>query len=85
MVTIRKKKLKLILRSKKKVFRRQDSPKCFDLTTVCYVFKPEYILKIKNNLFKGNSGYIEIPKIRAIDIDDREDYEIAKFLSYKAK
>ena len=85
MVTIRNKKLKLILRSKKKVFRRQDSPKCFDLTTVCYVFKPEYILKIKNNLFKGNSGYIEIPKIRAIDIDDREDYEIAKFFSYKAK
>ena len=85
MVTVRNKKLKLILRSKKKVFRRQDSPKCFDLTTVCYVFKPEYILKIKNNLFKGNSGYIEIPKIRAIDIDDREDYEIAKFFSYKAK
>ena len=83
MVTMRK-KLKLILGSKK-IFRRQDSPKCFDLTTVCYVFKPEYILKIKNNLFKGNSGFVEIPKIRAIDIDDREDYEIAKFLSSKVK
>jgi CMP-N-acetylneuraminic acid synthetase len=85
MVVVKKKKLQLILKSKKKIFRRQDAPKCFDLTTVCYVFKPNYILKKNKNLFSGKTGYVEIPKNRSIDIDDREDYEIAKFLSKKLK
>lgn len=85
MFVLKKKKLQLILKSKKKIFRRQDAPKCFDLTTVCYVFKPNYILKKNKNLFSGKTGYVEIPKNRSIDIDDREDYEIAKFLSKKLK
>ena len=83
MVVVKKKKLQLILKSKKKILRRQDAPKCFDLTTVCYVFKPDYILKTNKNLFSGKTGYVEISKNRSIDIDDREDYEIAKFLSNK--
>ena len=83
MVVVKKKKLQLILKSKKKILRRQDAPKCFDLTTVCYFFKPDYILKTNKNLFSGKTGYVEISKNRSIDIDDRDDYEIAKFLSNK--
>ena len=69
MVTIKKKKLELILKSKKKIFRRQDAPKCFDLTTVCYVFKPDYIFKRSKDLFSGKTGYFEIIKSRSIDIE----------------
>ena len=58
MLTMRKKKLKLILRSKKR-YLDDKTTQSFDLTTVCYVFKPEYILKIKI-IFKGNSGFVEI-------------------------
>jgi len=65
---------------KKKISRRQDAPECFDLTTVCYVFKPEFILKTKN-IFKGKTGYVVIPKDRSLDIDDKIDYRIAKILS----
>jgi len=65
---------------KNKIYRRQDAPKCFDLTTVCYAFRPDYILK-KNNLFEGKTSFVTVPKIRAIDIDDITDYKIAKILA----
>ena len=83
MVKVKNSKIELISKSKKKIFRRQDAPKCFDLTTVCYVFKPDYILRTKKNLLNGKTGFFEIPKIRAIDIDDKTDYQIAKFFSNK--
>ncbi len=64
----------------KKVHRRQDAPKCFDLSTACYVFKPRYIKKTLD-LFSGKMGFVLIPKERAIDIDGPLDYKIANFLS----
>jgi N-acylneuraminate cytidylyltransferase len=72
----KKGKLKIAIKKNKEISRRQDAPKCFDLTTVCYVFKPNYI-KTNFNLFSGKVGYVHIPKQRAIDIDDKWDYRIA--------
>ena len=83
MVKIKNKKLSLVCALKNKVHRRQDAPKCFDLTTVCYAFRPNHIMK-QNNLFDGKTGFIRVPKIRATDIDDMTDYKIAKLLA-KAK
>ena len=64
----------------KKINRRQDAPKCFDLTTACYVFKPRYIKKTLN-LFSGKVGFVLIPRERSIDIDTHLDYKIANFLA----
>ena len=77
------KKFKLVKNSNKKIRRRQDAPKCYDLTTVCYVFKPQYIMKTKNVL-SGKVGFVNIPKERAIDIDDKIDYKIASIFSKKS-
>ena len=63
-----------------KINRRQDAPKCFDLTTACYVFKPRYIKKTLN-LFSGKVGFVLIPRERSIDIDTHLDYKIANFLA----
>ena len=41
---LKNKKLSLVCSPKKSISRRQDAPSCYDLTTVCYVFKPEYII-----------------------------------------
>ena len=84
MLEKRGKKLNLIKTSNKKIRRRQDAPKCYDLTTVCYVFKPNYIMKNKDVL-SGKVGFIDIPKERAIDIDDKVDYKIASTLSKKIR
>ena len=83
MVFKKNKKLR-ILNYKKKFYRRQDAPKFYDLTTVCYIFKPSYVMK-NNNLFSGKVGYLEIPKERSIDIDNFLDYKFAKFLSNEKK
>lgn len=83
MLEIKKKKFKIIKKNKN-FYRRQDAPICFDMTTACYVFKPEYIKKT-NNIFSGKVGYIEIPRERAIDIDDNFDYRIATLLSKKLR
>jgi CMP-N-acetylneuraminic acid synthetase len=80
MVHLKKNKLKIISDGKKKYFTRQQAPKCYDLTTVCYVFKPNYILK-NLNLFSGKVGFVTIPSERAIDIDTKLDYKIACYLS----
>ena len=79
-VELKNKKLSLVGSSKKNIFRRQDAPQCYGLTTVCYVFKPKFIMKTKN-LFNGKTGFVVIPKHRATDIDDKIDYKIVKFFS----
>ena len=76
------KKFKLIKISNIKIRRRQEAPKCFDMTTVCYVLKPNYIMKTKDVL-SGKVGFINIPKERSIDIDDKIDYKIASILAKK--
>ena len=83
MLENKKNKFKLIKKNKN-FYRRQDAPKCFDMTTACYVFSPNYIKKT-NNIFSGRIGYVEIPRERAIDIDDQFDYRIATLLSKKYK
>ena len=79
---LNKKKLDIVSGHKKKIFRRQDAPICYDLTTVCYVFRPDYIMRNKN-IYRGKTGFVLVPKERAIDIDDKFDYKIANFLSSK--
>ena len=81
-VTKKNKKLNLVCKNRKIFSTRQGSPRCYDLTTACYVFKPNYIIKTKN-IFSGKTGFVLIPKKRAIDIDDKLDYKIANFLSIK--
>jgi N-acylneuraminate cytidylyltransferase len=76
MLLEKKGKLQIAIKKNKNISRRQDAPKSFDLTTVCYVFKPDYI-KSNFNLFSGKVGYVHVPKQRAVDIDDKWDYRIA--------
>ena len=60
-----------------KFARRQDVPEVFDITTVVYVMKPEFI-QSANNLFDGKVVGVHIPKERAVDIDDHIDFLLAE-------
>ncbi|MCC2606133.1 acylneuraminate cytidylyltransferase family protein [Planctobacterium marinum] len=66
------------------VERRQDAPKSYDITTVVYVTTPEYILN-NESLFDGNICTIEVPKERAVDIDDWMDFKFAEVLVKEGK
>lgn len=59
--------------------RRQDAPECFDLTTVAYVSRPQFILSA-NSMWDGNVAGVLIPPERAIDIDNQLDFQIATMI-----
>lgn len=66
------------------VARRQDAPSVFDITTVVYATTPQFV---QNNygLFSGQVTCIEIPKDRAVDIDDIYDFRLAEAIIMEHK
>lgn len=83
MVTLDKyKNAKIILKKQKKILRRQDAPLVFDICTVAYLLNKKLIIK-KKSLFGCKLVAQFIPKIRSLDIDDKIDFNIAKFLYEK--
>jgi len=70
----------LIMKNDITIYRRQDVPEAFDLTTVAYLTSPDFI-KNSNNIFDGNVKAVEVPAIRAIDIDTEYDFKFAEYLA----
>lgn len=64
--------------------RRQDCPKVWNMTTVCYFTTPEYIIN-NTNSFDGKYDFIEVPEHRAVDIDNQLDFDFAEFLITRGK
>ncbi len=61
------------------IANRQDAPPVFDLATVAYAAKPDFILN-HNDLFEGRVKGVAVPRERSLDIDDPMDLEFAEFL-----
>ncbi len=61
------------------IFRRQDAPAVWDVTTVVYASRPDYIMK-HSKIFEGNVDFVEIEKERALDIDTAYDFQMAEFI-----
>jgi CMP-N-acetylneuraminic acid synthetase len=59
--------------------RRQDVPPVYDITTVAYVARPDFILS-HERLFEGRVRPVVVPKERAVDIDDVYDFKLAQAL-----
>ena len=70
---------KVVIENDFTVSRRQDVPTVFDITTVAYAARKNFILH-SNNIFEGNVCFNKVPKERSIDIDDAYDFMIAKML-----
>jgi len=70
---------RLVMEEKNRIHRRQDAPAMFDMTTVAYVAKPEFILQAES-IFDGNVMAVIVPDNRALDIDTMLDFEFAEFL-----
>jgi N-acylneuraminate cytidylyltransferase len=61
------------------IYRRQDVPLVYDITTVCYVANSEYVLS-HESMFEGQVGAVQVPTERSIDIDTALDFKVAEFL-----
>lgn len=61
------------------VARRQDAPVVYDMTTVAYVARPEFVMT-HNATFEGRVRAVHVPPERALDIDIQLDFQIAECL-----
>lgn len=74
--------VKLVAGNGTSVKRRQDAPIVYDIETVAYVVRPDFVME-QNGLFGGSVRAVVVPKERAIDIDTIHDFEIAEFFMQK--
>ena len=61
------------------IARRQDAPAVFDMATIAYVVRPEFVMT-HNAVFEGRVRAVHVPTERAIDIDTLLDFQIAESL-----
>jgi N,N'-diacetyl-8-epilegionaminate cytidylyltransferase len=69
----------LVISPKTKIFRRQDAPNIFDVTTVCYVARPQFVQQYAG-IFEGKVRSVFIPPERSLDIDTELDFKFAEYL-----
>jgi CMP-N-acetylneuraminic acid synthetase len=69
----------LVMPPQSALVRRQDAPTVFDMATVAYVARPEFVLT-HNGTFEGRVRAVHVPTERAIDIDTLLDFQIAECL-----
>jgi len=69
----------LVIPTKSAIAMRQDAPTVFDMTTVAYVVKPEFVMT-HNKTFDGQVRAVHVPLERAIDIDTLLDFHVAESL-----
>lgn len=75
-------KAELVNKPENTIARRQDAEEIYDLTTVAYAVRPSFVFK-HSSIFEGVVRAVEVPTERAIDIDNKIDFEIADFLMNK--
>ena len=68
----------LIIRPKEKLYRRQDAPIAYDMTTVAYVMNPQFIMH-NESIFDGRTKAVKVPMETSIDIDNIFDFKMAEF------
>ena len=69
----------LVIPPRERVYRRQDVPPVFDMTTVAYAARPQFVLNA-SSIFEGKVKAVVVPAERAIDIDTELDFKFAEFL-----
>jgi CMP-N-acetylneuraminic acid synthetase len=69
----------LVIPPRTAIARRQDSPTVFDMATVAYVVRPEFVFS-NTSTFEGRVRAVLVPLKRAIDIDTLLDFQMAEYL-----
>ncbi len=78
------KNARLVVPPASAIARRQDAPKIYDMTTVCYAARGSYI-KTARFLMEGKIKAVVVPNQRAMDIDTPLDLAIAECLLQQLK
>lgn len=73
----KKSRFHVVKSSKKHIISRQFAPKTYDHVAALYIFKTSYIKKTKH-LLEGKLASFNLPLLKSIDIDDKQDFELVK-------
>lgn len=79
MVVMETDKVRLAIQGERPYVRRQDAPPVYDVTTVAYAARPEFVMRA-GSLFEGDVRAVVVPPERAVDIDAELDLKFAEFL-----
>jgi len=66
------------------IARRQDVPSTYDITTVAYCCRPEFVLE-NDHMFAGRVKAAHVPLERSLDIDTPFDFMVAEALLDKLR
>lgn len=69
----------LVIPPKSAIVRRQDVPAVYDMATVAYVARPNFVMT-HNGPFHGTVRAVHVPPERAVDIDTLLDLQVAECL-----
>lgn len=70
---------RLVIPPQKAITRRQDAPPVYDVTTVAYAARPDFIMRA-GSMFEGRVAAALVPEERALDIDTELDFAFAEFM-----
>lgn len=70
----------LVIQPQQQAIRRQDAPAMFDITTVAYAVRADFV-RHGAGLFSGDVRAVQIPRERALDIDTPYDFHLAELLA----
>ena len=73
----------LVMESGEEVTRRQDTPSVFDMTTIAYAARPDFITG-SQRIFDGRVRSVLVPRERALDIDTPYDFMLAECMASAA-
>ena len=76
-IMYKKSYLDVVCKSKKRIVRRQDAPKIYDLNASIYIWNRKNLLSSKN-LINKKTIFFQMPYSRSIDIDDKLDLIMVK-------
>ena len=70
--------MRLVIAPDVSIARRQDAPVVYDMTTVAYVARPEFVMA-RDRIFDGRVRHVHVPLERALDIDTQLDLQMAEY------
>jgi len=70
---------RLVCEPAQRIHRRQDAPPVFDVGTVGFVVRPDFV-RSHTSLYDGTVRAVEVPRERSLDIDTELDLQLAELL-----
>jgi N-acylneuraminate cytidylyltransferase len=81
MVTINEttNQVRLVNEPAKRIYNRQAAPQVYDVSTVAFIIKCDYLLEA-TSIYDGETRAVILPKTHCVDIDTEDDIAYAEFL-----